>query len=141
MLIFGVRGRNVEQGIEVLQYCADLGNANCRFLLLALAGVNDRLGLFGHHSDGPELHELEDCANSDRSPLCRLALGFRRLYGLVDRGEAEQTASGCDAAAIQYRIAADHAVMFSQEDAGSGPLHSVRLLEFTAVAAEQVPQP
>ena len=27
--------------------------------------------------------------------------------------------------------------MYAQEDAGSGPLHAVRLLEHTAVAAEQ----
>ena len=124
-LLMGVKGRDVEQALEMLAHCADLGNVNCRFLHLSLAGIHERLGLFGDQAEGYDLADLERCATEDKSVLCRLALGFRFRHGLFSSGGAG--AGRCDMAATHYRLAADHAIMFSQEDAGSGPLHSVSM--------------
>ena len=146
-LLLGAKGRNVAMGLDVLQHCADLGNSNCLVLALSLSGTEEREGLFGQDPHGDERARLEQCAVHDRSPLCRMALAFRLRF-IAARGTAglaaaeaggpgARTAEACDAAALHYRLAADAALMFSQEDAGSGPLHSVRLLELTAVAAEQ----
>jgi hypothetical protein len=39
-LLMGVKGRDVELALEMLAHCAELGNVNCRFLHLSLAGMH-----------------------------------------------------------------------------------------------------
>jgi hypothetical protein len=85
-LLMGVKGRDVDLALEMLAHCAELGNVNCRFLHLSLAGVHDRLALFADQAEGDDLAELERCATQDKSVLCRLALAFRYRHGLFSSG-------------------------------------------------------
>eukprot|EP00960_Hanusia_phi_P012621 369169-Hanusia_phi.AAC.1 len=125
--LFARRGRDVQQAVELAHHCAELENHNCLFLALVFDDINNRLGLVGLEDE--KFPVLEKCAKA-KNPLCQLALGYRYRKGI-------SVQESCDMAAMYYRLAGDVAVMFSQEDAGNAPLHNVRLLEYTAVSAEQ----
>jgi hypothetical protein len=80
--------------------------------------MHDRLALFADQAEGDDLAELERCATQDKSVLCRLALAFRYRHGVFSSGGEGVGGVGredrCDMAATHYRLAADHAVRFSQ---------------------------
>ncbi|EKX40304.1 hypothetical protein GUITHDRAFT_142807 [Guillardia theta CCMP2712] len=125
--LFSRSSRDIEQAVDIAYHCAEMDNYNCLFLALVFDNMHQRLGLLGHDDD--KFPVLEKCAKA-RNPLCQLALGYRYRKGI-------SVPESCDLAAMYYRLAGDVSVMFSQEDAGNAPLHNVRLLEYTAVSAEQ----